>query len=233
MYDHSIGYWIIKKARQVIGVSSTACQFTKHLGAKGPTRIPNGVVLLDGIDSSRLDASVILYVGRLIQAKGVQDLIEVFKMTSSRFHLAIVGSGPYCERLQEIASMCDNIRFYGELTGKSLEVLYRHAAIFVNPSYSEGLPTAVMEAAAAGVPLIATDVGGTQDIVQQGITGLLVKPKDIDGLMYAINWMLDNRETAWRMADVCRERLSSLYSWDKITDQYCELLEDLCKGIGV
>jgi len=227
VYDHSIGYWIMRRARQVIGVSGAACEFAQHLGAKATIRIPNGINADGDIVAPTADS--ILYVGRLIQAKGVQDLIEAHRRLDREIPLIIVGDGPYKRHLQKIAGNDGNIRFLGELSGEYLADAYRSTSIFVNPSYSEGLPTAVMEAAAFGVPVIATDVGGTGEVVQDGATGLLVRPGDVDGMKQAISWMLDHKSEAKQMTEAGRKRTLELYSWDKITSQYCEILESLCR----
>jgi len=227
MYDHTIGYWIMRKAKQVIGVSEVACEFAQHLGARDIIRIPNGVI--DPIwQSGRGEHSPanVLYVGRLVQAKGVQDLIIAITRLNGRCRLTVVGDGPYRKQLQELAEG-SNVCFLGELTGRQLSSTYQHADVFCNPSYSEGLPTSVMEATVYGVPVVATNVGGTGEIIQTMVTGLLVESRDVDGIEGAISWILDHKEEARGMAEVCKKRILELFSWNIITNQYCELLEDL------
>ncbi len=228
VYDHSIGCWVMWRAKQVIGVSRAACEFAQHLGARSVARIPNGININGNGTTSIADS--ILYVGRLIQAKGVQDLIEAHKYLNERVSLVIVGDGPYREHLREMAGDNSSIQFTGELSGEHLVNVYRSASIFVNPSYSEGLPTAVMEAAVFGIPVVATDVGGTKEIIQTNITGLLVEPGNANSLRQALSWMLDHKGRARQMARVCRERVLELYSWNKVTNQYCELLERVCES---
>ncbi len=224
VYDHSIGRWLMSRAQAVIGVSDAARDFASHLGTQAIT-IPNGVCCAPANNTPKLP--MVLYVGRLAHAKGVQDLIQAFKGIDSKYFLAIVGDGAYTANLRALAHGHSNIVFCGELTGEGLDHLYRSACLFVNPSYSEGLPTAVMEAMAAGVPVIATDVGGTREIVESGVTGLLLPPKYIAFLRHSIGWMLANDIKARVMARRGRERVLDRYSWDKITDQYCKLLETL------
>ncbi len=233
-YDHSAGRWVVRRAKAVVGVSTASCEFAEHLGARGAVRIPNGICPTEGNGQREQDGSskMVLYVGRLIQAKGVQDLILAFRTLTNRSKdkwcsLAIVGDGPYKARLTELAGSTEGIRFYGELVGEPLSAMYRAASVFVNPSYSEGLPTAVMEAVAAGVPVVATDVGGTGEIVQSGTAGLLVKPNNVPDLRRAIAWVLSNEEAAHLVAASCRERLIRGYSWDRVIDQYCNLLESV------
>jgi len=226
-YDHSIGSWIMRSAERVVGVSGAACNFAKHLGARETIRISNGIVDNGSVVST---ADSILYVGRLIRAKGVQDLIEAHKRLGGRLPLAIVGDGPYRRQLREIAGSSNSIQFLGELSGKQLDDVYRSARIFVNPSYSEGLPTAVMEAASFGIPVIATSVGGTEEIIQAGTTGLLIEPGNVDDLERSISWTLKHKEATQRMAKACRKRVLELFSWNEITNQYCRLLEDLKGG---
>jgi len=228
IYDHVIGSWIMRTAKQVVGVSGSVCEFAEHLGVRWAVRIPNGVTIpIQHFNIGEHPPTQILYVGRLIRAKGIQDLIAaITQVGGGRCYLTIVGDGPYKEQLQEITNN-NSVCFLGELVGEQLLFAYQHADVFCNPSYSEGLPTAVMEAAVFGIPIIATNVGGTGEIIQAGVTGLLVEPGDVDGLERAISWMLDNKKVAKKMAEACRERVLELYSWDEVTNQYCELLEGI------
>jgi glycosyltransferase involved in cell wall biosynthesis len=228
LYDHTLGRWIMSKATQVVGVSGASCDFAKHLGACNAERIPNGVIVpeLSVVPRDFHGTPMILYVGRLIQAKGVQDLIRALGISKWKdYSLAIVGDGPYRKELERLASGKDNIKFCSELVGEKLNAMYRFARVFVNPSYSEGLPTAVMEAASLGIPIVATDVGGTSEIVENGVTGTLVRPGNVEELTQALSRTLGNPMIAFGMAAKCQERVVKEYDWDMITDKYCELLQ--------
>lgn len=103
----------------------------------------------------------------------------------------------------------------------------RASDIFVLPSLSEGTANVVVEAGASGLPVIATEVGEIPQIISKGETGLLVRPKDVDGLAKAINELLDNPELTAKMGRAGRERIMKNYSWEVI----CERLEEGYQGI--
>jgi len=241
-YDHSIGTLIVKSARGNIGVSQAACEFLKHLGAA------NAQVIYNGIDTSifkRKDTNcrqklgisnddiVITFVGRLIYAKGVQDLITAFpgtKNTAPNAKLLIVGDGPYRAELEKLAHQTDchsSILFLGQKNQAELIEILSTTNIFVNPSYSEGLPTSVMEAASIGLPIIATDVGGTREIITTDKTGILVKARNVGQLAEELCRLLANAELREKLGKSARILTERKFSWDKITGEYINLYTSL------
>jgi glycosyltransferase involved in cell wall biosynthesis len=241
-YDHSIGARIVKSAKINIGVSEAAREFLKHLGAA------NAQVIYNGIDTSIFkredtnfrrklgissDAMVITFVGRLIYAKGVQDLISAFskvKDTAPQAKLLIVGDGPYRVELEKLAHQTDchsSILFLGQKNQAELVEILSTTDIFVNPSYSEGLPTSVMEAASIGLPLIATDVGGTREIITTDKTGILVEARDVGQLAEELCLLLANAELREKLGENARILAERKFNWDKITEEYIKLYTSL------
>jgi glycosyltransferase involved in cell wall biosynthesis len=242
-YDHSIGALLVKSARKNIGVSEAACEFLKHLGAA------NAQVIYNGIDTSIFkkeedtncrqklgisnDDIVITFVGRLIYAKGVQDLISAFpriKDTAPKAKLLIVGDGPYRAELEKMARQTDchsDILFLGQKTQAELIEILSTTDICVNPSYSEGLPTSVMEAASIGLPIIATDVGGTREIITTDETGIMVKARDVGQLAEELYRLLANAELRGKLGKSARILAERKFNWDKITGEYIKLYTSL------
>jgi glycosyltransferase involved in cell wall biosynthesis len=242
-YDHSIGALLVKSARKNIGVSEAACEFLKHLGAA------NAQVIYNGIDTSIFkkeedtncrqklgisnDDIVITFVGRLIYAKGVQDLISAFpriKDTTPKAKLLIVGDGPYRAELEKMARQTDchsDILFLGQKTQAELIEILSTTDICVNPSYSEGLPTSVMEAASIGLPIIATDVGGTREIITTDETGIMVKARDVGQLAEELYRLLANAELRGKLGENARILAERKFNWDKITGEYIKLYTSL------
>jgi glycosyltransferase involved in cell wall biosynthesis len=95
------------------------------------------------------------------------------------------------------------------------------ADIFVLPSLSEGAANAAMEASASGLPVIATAVGEVPEIIVPGVTGELVEPKDVDGLVNALEKLIGNLPLARKMGEVGRKRMVEKYTWGKI----CQAIE--------
>ena len=102
------------------------------------------------------------------------------------------------------------------------------ADLFVLPSLYEGLPLAILEAMAAGVPVVATDAGGTAEVVRDGETGVIVRAADAPALATAIGSMLSNRNRATRLAAAARALVTREYSVDgmvaSVAGRYEELL---------
>lgn len=244
-YDHSMGALIVKSASRNIGVSEAACEFLKHLGAT------NIQLVHDGIDTAifkkkedtnyrqKLDidnnAVVITFVGRLIYAKGVQDLISAFAKiqdTAPEIKVLIVGHGPYRANLENLAYQIDcasSILFLGQKNQDEVIDVLSVTDIFVNPSYSEGLGISVMEAASIGLPIIATDVGGTREIITTDKTGILVKARDVGQLAEELCSLRANAELREKLGKNARILAERKFNWDKITGEYIKLYTSLAE----
>ena len=228
IYDHTLGSLLVKSAKANFGVSNPAVGFLSHLGAK------NAKVMHNGIDLSAFECTkptsytktpgktVITYIGRLVYGKGVHDLISIFPKLKGDVQLLIVGDGSYKDELETLACRVNssNIVFFGEQPPESIPGILKDTDIFVNPSYSEGLPTSVLEACAAGCAVVATDVGGTSEIICDGSTGLLVKPGDQQGLVEKINFLLENKSLQDTLGKSAKTYVMDNYSWDQIMGQW-------------
>jgi glycosyltransferase involved in cell wall biosynthesis len=150
-------------------------------------------------------ADIILYVGRLHRAKGLEYLVEalsILSKTNSKITLLLAGDGPEKTRLSRLAmekSVSRLIRFLGPVPHFEIPNLISLADVCVLPSLSEGLPTFVQEAMFAGKPIVATEVGGIPDMITNRSTGLLVKPSDPSALANAILAILRDRPFAERL----------------------------------
>lgn len=143
------------------------------------------------------DKKVVLFVGRLAEKKGVTYLIEAMKQVDAK--LVIVGDGPLREQLQAQAKeQGDKIVFLGAKTHDELKTIYASVDVFVAPSVTakdgdmEGIPTAIMEAMASGLPIVASNSGGISDLIHDRENGLLVPEKDVLQLSEKINFFLLN-----------------------------------------
>lgn len=134
-----------------------------------------------------------LYVGTLSPRKGVMDLVAAFarlRQERAAIRLDVVGDGPERSRIEsrvrELA-VEDAVDFHGYVAERDeLFDLYAAADAFVLPSYNEGFPRVLYEAASAGLPIIATAVGGVPAVLEDGKHALLVSPGDVDGLCDAM-----------------------------------------------
>ncbi len=222
--DHIMGRLIASYATHCVGVSSAACEFMRHMGISKSVRIPNGVDIPQEMWQSN-GQDVVCFVGRLIKAKGVQDLISVWGRVRSEFpqsELVIVGDGIYRKELECMS--VPSIKFVGEKSSPEIKQILLSSSVFVNPSYSEGLPTSVMEAAALGMPIVATDVGGTSELIRHRHSGWIIKAGDRDALYTSLLSLLGNSGLAICFGMEARRSMAS-YSWDAIVKQYEALFD--------
>jgi glycosyltransferase involved in cell wall biosynthesis len=138
----------------------------------------------------------------------------------------------FCELYEGQAIICEEavVKFYGER--RDVIDLLEESDIFVNPSYSEGLPTSVMEAASVGLPIIATDVGGTNEIIKHMKSGLIIPPHQPWLIAESLKVLLKDETAAKTMGLMARNTVMSKFNWDVITKQYENLIKEVveCKS---
>jgi glycosyltransferase involved in cell wall biosynthesis len=97
------------------------------------------------------------------------------------------------------------------------------------PSHTEGLPNVVLEAMAAGLPVIAYDVGGVSELIEDGDSGVLVPPQDVQGLARAIYWAATHPD--WRESAGTRGReIASAMTWQRLAERNLEIMESALKA---
>jgi glycosyltransferase involved in cell wall biosynthesis len=114
----------------------------------------------------------------------------------------------------------ENILFLGQKDQREVAAILRSSDIFVNPSYSEGLPTSVLEAGAAGLAIVATDVGGTREIIEDGKTGFLVSPGDTRALKERVCQLVKDRQLREDFGRRIRQFVNENFDWDNIVDKW-------------
>ncbi|MBL7199911.1 MAG: glycosyltransferase [Anaerolineae bacterium] len=187
-----------------------------------------------GIDA---DVLVVGTVARLGPEKGHAYLLEaaaeVLKQVLQT-RLLLVGDGPMRSQLEGRAKalgVADSIVFAG--LRHDVPTILSLFDLFVLPSLWEGLPMAVLEAMAAGLPVVATAVGGTPEVVVDGVTGLLVPPGDPDALAEAIFRLLRDPDLRQRMGQAGRERVVERFSAERMVERTEQLYEQLLAEKGL
>jgi glycosyltransferase involved in cell wall biosynthesis len=173
----------------------------------------------------------ILFVGRLIERKGVAHLIRALGTVRQTMpaRLIVVGEGPErapLERLARELELADHVEFRGRVTDEALRDAYAAADVLALPSVldarqdTEGLGVVLLEAMNYSVPVIASEIGGITDIVQHERTGLLVPPGDEAALASALTRVLSDGALAHSLGDGGRGLLRGTFSWDRIVDRW-------------
>jgi len=156
----------------------------------------------------------VLFVGRIEAAKGIFDLLRAFariapSLPDARLVVAGDGAIDQARRLAAELGIAPLVNFTGWIEGADLAVEYARAAVFCLPSHCENLPMAVLQAMAAGVPVVATPVGGVPELIEPETTGVLVPPGNIDALSDALARVLGDAGLRRRLAGATRERAAS------------------------
>jgi glycosyltransferase involved in cell wall biosynthesis len=157
-----------------------------------------------------MDASgAVVFAGRLSPEKGVDTLIEAVGRVTGPVRLDVAGEGPDRERLEAVAARVGEgrVRFLGRLASEAMDALIGEALAVVLPSrWYENQPMIVLEAFARGVPVVASNLGGTPELVRHGTDGFLVPPDDSAALASALQPLLSDPARARAMGKTARER---------------------------
>jgi glycosyltransferase involved in cell wall biosynthesis len=181
------------------------------------------------------DNQDIVYVGVLTPGKGVHHLINAFAQVAPEFsqaRLVIIGraeNSEYADGLKVAVTEGDlngRVKFVGELSQAELAQRMQHGVVFVLPTYSEGLPRVVFEAMATGMPVVASNVGGIADMVQNGVNGFLVAPGDEVGLAERLRWFLGHPEEAKAMGRRAHEFAQRFFSTETYVNGYRQILQN-------
>lgn len=171
----------------------------------------------------RKDEIVVLFLGHLKKQKGVFELFQVITQLlreGRKIRLICVGTGDIVDKTmirfhQFNGKITKKILFTGGIDHSRVSEYLNAANLFVFPSWTEGLPNAVMEACACQLPIIATSVGGIPEIVKNGVNGLLIPPKNTKKLYKAIKEALDNRSFSKRIAKNARKIVVGKFNYNK------------------
>jgi glycosyltransferase involved in cell wall biosynthesis len=232
----------IRRADQVLALAD---KFKQQLCGWGVSRQRIYVTrtMFDGELISRIQAENrslprFLFLSRISQSKGVHEIIQAAACLKGRghtFHVDVVGFGRQidtvarCRRLASEFEVSDRITFSGFVDGKAKYDTYAGADVFLLPSYSEGCPNSVLEAMASGLFVISTGVGALDEVVQDGVNGLVVKAGNWEDLVDKMEWSVlhidkvrsvgrSNRDYAFRhfearhivdqIGSICKELLA-------------------------
>jgi glycosyltransferase involved in cell wall biosynthesis len=166
-------------------------------------------------------APIVLYSGRLERTKGIITLIEAAQFVleeTPQVHFVLAGGGHELKQLVSQDSLKEHTHLLGHIPRDQLAYWYCHASVCVMPSFYETFGISALEAMIFGKPVVATNIGGLAELVEDGVTGLLVKPGDACQLADAILFFLQNPQMREMYGAAGLERAAKLYNVDKIID---------------
>jgi glycosyltransferase involved in cell wall biosynthesis len=227
--------WTQHLCRWIVGNSPSVVE---HLASRGRIARSRLRLIRGGVDFEAVASAtpvdrrtlgltdtdpLLLWVGRLDPIKGLDVLVQAAAVvnTTQPVHVAIVGHGPY---RQELVHRIDECGLAGRvhLLGTRTDVprLLKTADVFVFPSRTEGLPNALLEAMAAALPIVTTDVPGCRDLIEAECTGLLVARDDSAGLATAVTRILQDRPLAARLGRAAAVHVRRFHQPKQCFDSY-------------
>jgi len=178
----------------------------------------------------------LFFLGRLESRKGIDFLIKAIpkvKAVLSDIQLYIGGDGilrPYLENFIEKNHLDNHVHLLGTIDDRAVNGWYNKVSVVVVPSVFEGFGLTAIEAMACGTPVIATDVDALRDVVEDGFNGLLVPYNDVQALSDKIICMLKNRSEQSKFSINGREKVKTLYNWNKISQDILKVYEDVLEN---
>jgi len=176
----------------------------------------------------------LLFVGRLDRAKGLYEILQGMRLATELgvdARLIVAGSGPEEDRLKRYAQalgVAPRTIFAGAVFGRDKVKLMCGSDVMLLPSYSEGLPYALLEAMAAGLPVIATAVGAIPDVMSEGIHGCIVPPRDGRAIAEALALLHGDREKLSWMSRAARRRIRAAFSIERCASEFALQYARLC-----
>jgi len=230
--------------RRIWSQAAVVTALSKHHQALAHQTMPglNIDIIHNGVDLSKFYPAVtspqnaainILCVGRLIERKGQQYLLHAFARLQAEgyypAHLTLVGTGDAEAELRYLAAtlgISEAVTFTGYVPHNEMLALYHQADIFALPSQNEGMSIALLEAMAAGLPVIVTTTGGTAELVKPGQNGYVVPWANVPELTAALG-MLGQDACARRRMGNESQRLAARFSWSTLTQEYVKLCHQI------
>jgi glycosyltransferase involved in cell wall biosynthesis len=225
-------------ATVVVCICEAERRLAMEVGPKSRTRVVHNGIAPPGprdpdpfVRSLRERGPVVCALSGLRVGKGVETLIEAFGRVAERHpgaSLVVAGEGPEGPALEALAAglgLADSVRFLGEVD--DVFTVLAAADLFVQPSWSESFPYAVLEAMAAGVPIVATDVGGTGEAIEDGRSAVLVPARDPGALASGISGMLGDPERRGELARAANLRFMERFTLERMVAGTVEIYSEL------
>lgn len=238
---------LFRRADAVTAISNYLAEWGRKMGAKNVSVVPNGIDIFwfDKNQTSipagnkerfrvqkgfNKNDKIIITTSRLVHKNAVDTIIYSLKYLTN-FHLLVLGDGPlrsYLESLANKLNLSKRVHFEGQKSNSGIIHFLNIADIFIRPSRSEGMGISFIEAMAAGLPVIATPVGGIPDFLRDKETGLFCKVNDPKSIAEAV--LLLDEQPALREAIIASafRMVREKYDWNTIAPQMREVFAKVC-----
>lgn len=209
---------------------------------KGFTRNEKVVILYNPVDTAifkdsypwenNISPKKILFMGNIGKLKGVYDILEAAPQIIScypdvRFIFAGNGDLEGARGVSLEKEINENVEFVGWVRGETKTSYFKSSDIFLLPSFNEGLPVSVLEAMAAGLPVVSTQIGGIPDAIEDGVNGFLIEPGDILAITEKVLYLLRNPDILKEMGTKNKTKIKETFDLDIIISQLLEIYKSV------
>lgn len=216
--------FILRHAAAVIVLSPQWADWLQQICPQAKVAVVPNPVQVGQLEAGRKEQGSVLFLGRLEQNKGIYELLDALAIVVRQFpqlRLLIGGDGEVDQvrAKAEQLGLGSNIELHGWVSGAQKQVLFSRASLLVLPSYKEGLPMAVLEAMAQGIPVVASKVGGVPYAIRDKVEGLLVPAGDRAALAEALLCLFADPALAQKMGAAGWVRARQLFSVPAVLQQ--------------
>jgi glycosyltransferase involved in cell wall biosynthesis len=241
-YVRPVLRWTLRSAAGLTAISEDCRQHALRAGAREADLhlVSNGADLRrfspDPAAAASFGPRMIFACRQLFPRKGIRFLVEAVARIADRFpdvRLVLAGDGferPELEALARRLGVAERTTFLGAVPNAELPRYYRAAAVSVIPSLEEGFGIPAAEAMGCEVPVVASDAGGLPEVVEDGVTGLVVPRGDADALARALATLLADAELRRRMGRAGRRRALARFDWDQTAARFEALFRQAAPG---
>ncbi|MEK7596328.1 MAG: glycosyltransferase family 4 protein [Patescibacteria group bacterium] len=234
-------FWkkIFKKADRVQTISNYLADFAKRHGAVCPIEVvPNGVDIRKfKMQKSKIkikNESLLITTSRLVEKNAVGDIIEAMRYLPANVKLLILGAGPLEKDLKSKTKnlkLENKVIFLGHVDHQETAEYLKISDVFIRPSLSEGMGNSFIEAMAAGLPVIATPVGGIVDFLKDGKTGLFCEIRNPKSIAEKVGILLEDSQLRQKIILNARKLVFEKYDWNKISSRINGLFTKISKRV--
>ena len=216
----------LKSADVITAISKEACDYYSKDGFD-VIHVPNAIDL-DSFPKKAIKSfeNQIIYAGRLSKEKGIDTLLDTAKHLPPEYNLLIAGRGPEEKKVRNVANSKTNVHYLGYQSKQNTISLIRGSDLLIQPSIMEGISSTLLEAMGCGTCIIASNVGGNPEIIENNKTGVLIEPNNTEKLLDKISVLLTENEKRLAIAD---EGLKAVvkYDWKQVGKLYLDIYESL------
>ncbi len=205
-------------------ISKEAFDYYTSLGYK-VFQVPNALDITSlSENEDRRYPKQVIFAGRLSIEKGINTLIEIGKKLPSDTQLIILGAGPEEQKIKDLAKNQENIHYLGYQNKENTISLIRGSDILIQPSLKEGISSTILESMACGTIVIASNIGGNTELIENRVNGIIKDSNDSDSFVEEIITLFNNTELRQSLENQAQNTVKK-YDWNQIGNLYLNIYE--------